>query len=193
MIQLHQYLAGFNHSTWNALVALTPVWGFVAAKTIYSAVKQSDVYYYFDAKHYLAGEITITHKGQRRREDTKPGDEISFKEHSARYQDLGKLIITLSAGAIAFLVNTLVNQKAPTSQAALRLIDVCPIVVGLFGCSIAFIVIFFGLQAIWYEQYSYSANHDSYSAWKYELSSGLGLGGGIAFLAGFGWLAANLF
>jgi hypothetical protein len=86
-----------------------------------------------------------------------------------------------------------VNTKESENQAAHRLIDVCPIVVGIFGCSIAFIVIFSALQAVWYEQYCHSPHHDSYRAWKYDLCTGLGIDGCIAFLAGFGWLAANLF
>lgn len=191
MIQLHEYLTGFNHSVWNVLIALTPVWLLVVVKPIHSAIKRKDVIYHFDPKYYLAGETTVTHLSGRG--SARAGDEASFKDHSARYQDLGKLIVTLSAGAIAFLVNTLVNQKESMNQATHRVIDVCPIVVGFFGCSIAFIVIFSGLQANWYEEYCNSPLHDSYSAWKYDLSTGLGLGGAFAFLAGFGWLAANLF
>jgi hypothetical protein len=194
MIQLHQYLAGFNHSAWNSLVALTPIWVPVVGMTVYSFIWRKEIYYHFDSKYYLARRPKLAsgqEKGAERID--KPSDEMSFKDHSVRYSDLGKLIVTLSAGAIAFLVNALVNAKASDNQAAHRLVDVCPIVVGIFGCSIAFIVIFSALQAFWYEEYCYRPNHDSYKAWKYALCTGLGVDGGLAFLIGFGWLAANLF
>jgi hypothetical protein len=70
---------------------------------------------------------------------------------------------------------------------------VAPIVCGFFGASIALLVAFMILQAIWYEQYCRSPEHDSYKGWKYAFSISLALVGLIAFALGFLWLAANLF
>jgi hypothetical protein len=45
------------------------------------------------------------------------GQYGAFEQHAKRYQELAKLILTLSTASIAFLVNFLVNfRQTPTSE-----------------------------------------------------------------------------
>ena len=126
--------------------------------------------------------------------DARLKDSGDFNSHSNRYQDVAKLPIALAAGAIAFLVNTLTSpadtHPNPYKQ---NLLQVAPIVVGFFGCCIAFLMLFMLSQAWFYEQYSHSATHSTYTRPKYALSMSLGFSGFISFLLAFVWLAANLF
>lgn len=102
-------------------------------------------------------------------------------------------MITLSAGAIAFLINTLVGQKSPLSDFAQRLANCTPIVVGFFGFAIATLIGFMTVQDVWYEEYSHSPDHSTYKAWKYAISTSLGYTGLASFVLGFGWLATSIF
>ena len=135
-------------------------------------------HYLFDPKH---------------NKDDRLKDAGDFGPHSQRYQDLAKLAIALSAGAIAFLINTLVSIKPPISEFDQRIVDVAPIVTGFFGSAIALLILFMLSQTIWYEEYSHSATHSTYKAWKYAVCNALGWSGLVSFLLGFGWLAKNLF
>jgi hypothetical protein len=173
------YFAGFNRSVWHAFWILGP---FVAGAVILLwtfAYRKRNYFFHFDPKN----------NDHQRLKDEK-GD---FNSHSGRYQDLAKLVITLSVGAIAFLINTIAGQKPPLTAFDQRLVDVAPIVVGFFGMSIALCIAFMLLQTVWYEEYSHNASHSTYRAWKYALCNVLGWTGLIAFVLGFVWLAANLF
>jgi hypothetical protein len=165
----------FNGSIWNAPLVLLPIGAVVSLISFYK-VKPGH-HYFFDPKHNC-----------NRLEDA--GD---FGPHCQRYQDLSKLAIALSAGAIAFLINTLVDEKSPTSELTQRVAKVAPIIMGYFGSAIALLIIFMLLQTLWYEEYSHSPTHSTYKAWKYALCNSLGFSGLISFLLGFGWLAVNLF
>lgn len=165
----------FNLSIWHSLLVLAPLGGGVFLQAFLS-IKPGH-HYFFDPKHNRGCEI----------------DDGEFTPHCQRYQDLSKLAIALSAGAIAFLINTLAGQKPPQTEFIIRVTQVAPIVVGFFGAAIALILLFMVLQTYWYEEYCHSPAHDSYSAWKYGLCNSLGWTGLVAFLLGFGWLAENLF
>ena len=168
-------ITGFNTSIWNAFWVLTPIG---IAVFFIAALQVNWKYgYFFDPKHNGTGH-----------EDS--GD---FGPHLQRYQDLAKLVITLSTGAIAFLINALMNQKEPLSGIGARAVQVAPIVSGFFGAAIALLIAFMLLQTVWYEEYTHSLHHSTYKAWKYCLSNALGYTGLLSFLLGFVWLARNLF
>ncbi len=96
------YLKGFNHSVWNTLVDFDPAWRnhFLSLWRIEALLcEKSAYYYYFDAKHNDSQLLK-----------DEGGD---FGPHYSRYSDLAKLLILLSTGIIAFLVNTLANAKDP--------------------------------------------------------------------------------
>ena len=136
-------------------------------------------WYFFDPKH---------NTDQRLKDEG--GD---FEPHAKRYQDLAKLAITLSAGAIAFLINFLASDKADGSAFARKVQLVAPIECGFFGLSIALLVLFMVCQSYLYEAYCHSAEHDTYTRTKYALSLTLGWTGLLSFILGFGWLARNVF
>ena len=173
------FFVGFNHSVWNALWVLCPIGIVAVIVLLVFAICKRQYYFYFDPKDNIHQQL----------KDEK-GD---FNSHSGRYQDLAKLVITLSVGAIAFLVNTWVGQKPPVTVYVEKLTGVTPIVVGFFGAAIALCILFMTLQTVWYEQYCHSPNHNSYRAWKYALCNVFGWTGLVAFVLGVGWLAANLF
>jgi hypothetical protein len=166
----------FNSSIWHALWILLPLGVIVYLVTL--ATLEKGCHYYFDAKH-----------------NDGPGyeDAGNFEPHSARYQDLAKLVITLSSAAIAFLIGVQANNKPPLSEFAQKTEAVAPIVVGFFASSIAFLIFFMVSQNVWYEQYCHSADHSTYKRWKYALSMALGWTGLTSFIVGFVWLARNLF
>jgi hypothetical protein len=166
----------FNESIWHALWVLCPL-GVVVFLFAFCSVKKGH-HYFFDPEHNV---------------DSRLRDAGEFGPHCQRYQDLSKLAIALSAGAIAFLINTLVSQKLPLSDFSQRVAEVAPIVVGFFGAAIALLILFMTLQSLWYEEYCHSPTHSTYKAWKYALCNSLGWSGLVSFLLGFGWLARNLF
>jgi hypothetical protein len=165
---------GFNSSIWDALWVLLPLWAVVLLVT-YVTFRGGE-YYYFDPKH-------------------NPGLENAgdFEPHSKRYQDLAKLVITLSAAAIAFMIGVEANAKPPLSEFAQRTEAVAPIVVGFFASSIAFMIVYMVLETVWYEQYCHSVQHNTYKRWKYALNAAMGWTGLLSFVTGFGWLAWNIF
>ena len=170
------HTTNFNQSIWHVLWILLPL-GAVAFVVAYCTVKRGN-YYFFDPKHSRGDDLS---------------DVGDFGQHSQRYQDLSKLVVALSAGAIAFLVNTLASQKSPTTEFSKRVTEAAPIVVGFFGAAIAFLILFMVLQTTWYEEYCHSSTHSTYKAWKYATCNCLGWSGLAAFLLGFIWLARNLF
>jgi len=169
------FLSNFNGSFWHALWVLSPLTIVVYLICFFSLKK--GCHYFFDPKHNV---------------DPRLKDAGDYERHSARYQDLAKLAITLSAAAIAFLINILITDKPPTVFVQ-RIQQVSPIEFGFFGFCIACLVFFMVLQSIWYEEYSHSPNHSSYKRWKYALSTSLGWTGLLSFVLSFLWLARNLF
>jgi hypothetical protein len=173
------HVFGFNHSLWNALWVLGPVAVLAAGILTVFSVRKNRFFFHFDPKNN-ANQLLKDEEGE-------------FAPHSGRYQDLAKLVITLSVGAIAFLINSMTTQKPPFTDFATKLSDVTPIVIGFFGAAIAALIVFMILQTVWYEEYCHSADHNTYRAWKYALCNVLGWSGMLAFLLGFAWLAANVF
>ncbi len=164
----------FNSSMVNAFWVLLPTGGIFF---IFAFWTMKGPYYFFDPKHNT---------------DPRLKDAGDFETHSGRYQELAKLLVTLSGAAIAFLITMMVNEKAPTPFTQ-RLAAVAPIVVGYFGASIACLILFMLLQTYCYEQYCHSAIHDTYKRWKYALNISLCWTGLFAFVLGFAWLGFNLF
>ena len=143
------------------------------------AVRYKSWFHLFDPKHNLNALLQ------------KEGGE--FGPHWTHYEGLAKLSITLSAGALAFLINIMVNQKPPFSVLAQKTAEVAPIVVGFFGTAIFLLIAFLLWMTYCYEEYCHSPNHDTYRAWKYCITQTLGIIGFLSFLLGFGWLGVNLF
>jgi hypothetical protein len=143
------------------------------------AYRKDGYYYFFDAKHNDSQKLK-----------SENGD---FGPHSQRYNDVAKLIVALSAGVIAFLVNTLANASVQQSDIVKATRAMAPIIVGFFGFSIALLILFMALQAYWYEEYCHTDNHSSYNRWKYATCVTLGWTGMLSFAVGVIWLAANLF
>jgi hypothetical protein len=169
----------FNSSVWHAFIVLCPFGGGMFAFVIYKARRFKNWHHFFDPKHNADSRLK-----------NEGGD---FSPHWSHYEGLAKLAITLSAGAVAFLINTLANEKSPISQFGERLTSVAPIVVGFFGASILLLILFLLWMAYCYEDYCHTPGHDSYSAWKYAVTVSLGVMGFISFICGFGWLGVNLF
>jgi hypothetical protein len=171
------HFAGFNHSVWSAFAVLSIVVLAAGIAVVYAASRRTQWYYRFDPKHNPGLE---KEKGE-------------FSPHFARYLDLAKLVVTLSVGAVAFLINTLTGLKPPLTDFQARVVDVTPIAVGFFSSAIAALIAFMLLQTYFYEEYCSSPKHDSYGAWKNVLCNVLGWTGLVAFVCGFGWTAANVF
>jgi hypothetical protein len=170
---------GFNSSVWNAFIVLSPFGAGMFSFVIYKAWRYNDWHHLFDPKHNKDSRLQ--------------GEGGDFSQHWSHYEGLAKLVVTLSAGALAFLISTVSNQRPPLSQFSQRLTDVTPIVVGFFGASILFLILFLLWMAYRYEDYCHTANHDSYRAWQYAMTVSLGVMGFVAFVCGFGWLGVNLF
>jgi len=168
----------FNSSIWHAFWVLSVPGVGVFTWIIYKAVARKRWFHFFDPKHNT---------------DKRLADAGDFLPHWDHYEGLAKLSITLSAGAIAFLISTLVGQKDTPSDFARRIADVAPIVVGYFGAAIFFLILFLLWMTYCYEEYCHSPVHDTYRAWKYAITQSLGWIGFISFILGFGWIAANLF
>jgi hypothetical protein len=166
-------MTGFNHHIWNVLWILIPLMAAVFGLAFW--VVSGNAFYHMDPKH--SG-------------DKEAGD---FSPHLQRYSDLAKLAITLSAGAIAFLINTLVGQKPPVTEFIQKVEASAPIIVGLFGAAIALLILFLVAMTYTYEEYCHDLTHASYKPWKYAMCNSLGWGGLFAFIFAFGWLAVNLF
>jgi hypothetical protein len=170
----------FNHSIWHAtwILALpSAVIFWLAFRSI--VYKKDGYYYFFDARHNCSLKLQAE------------GGE--FGPHSQRYTDFARLLIALSSGVIAFLVNTLANEKEPPSRILIAIESTTPIVIGFFGSSIALLIFFIGLQAFWYEEYCHSENHNTYNRWKYATIVWLGFTGLLAFAVGVVWFAGFLF
>jgi hypothetical protein len=173
------FFVGFNHSVWHALWIL-PLSGAVYIGAFFSL---ADGYYFFDAKHNPG----------------PPNDESAFRDagdfgpHSQRYQDLAKLLIALSAGVIAFLINTLAGEKTPVAPIVSKIEWSSPIIVGFFGLAIGSLIAFMASQTYWYEAYCQSLKHDTYTRWKYASCITFGVTGLSVFVIGFLWLAVCIF
>ncbi len=170
----------FNDSLWDTLFVLGPLGAGVFLVAFRSIVHAKEGYYYFFDPKHSNSQILQREGGE-------------FGPHSKRYRDLAKLIVALSGGVIAFLVNTLANAGKPTTEIVRAIRITAPIVVGFFGFAIAFLVLFMALQAYWYEEYCSCEKHDSYNRWKYAICVTLGWTGLFSFGVGVFWLAANLF
>jgi hypothetical protein len=151
---------GFNRSVWSALWVIVPMAVAGGGIVLYFAHHHGRTFFVFDPKHNRDSRL----------EDEKG----EFAPHSARYQDLAKLVIALSVGAIALLINFLIGFKPPETDFAAKLINVSPIAVGFFGACVAMLIGFMILQTLWYEEYCHRPRHDSYRAWKYALCNVLG-------------------
>jgi small-conductance mechanosensitive channel len=172
--------SAFNSRVLDAFFVLVPLSLGVFVVSFRSIVHQKEGYYYFfDARHNRSSKLQA--------------EGGIFGPHSKRYNGLAKLVIALSAGAIAFLVNTLASNTSQRTGIIDAVRSTAPIVVGFFGFSIALLILFMAFQASWYEEYCHCEDHNSYNRWKYATCITLGWTGLVSFGVGFVWLAVNLF
>ncbi len=119
-----------------------------------------------------------------------------FEPHANRYQSLAKLIVTLSAATIAYVVNFLVGipkDVSLRSPYSLALESAAPLILCFLAASIFFALLFILLQSYFYEQYCHSINKDTYSGTKYSLSMAVAHSSLFWFFASFAYLAWRLF
>jgi hypothetical protein len=119
-----------------------------------------------------------------------------FEPHAKRYQELARLITTLSTASVAFLFNFLVNIHPNTvlrSEYSFRLEAAAPVAVCCFGVSVLCLITFLLLESYWYEEYSHSEAQDTYMPWKYSTNIAFGYSGLFWFVCGYALLAAGLF
>jgi hypothetical protein len=167
-------LPNFNSHVWDAALILLPAAVIMVLVARHRVAKYK--YYHFDPNRNLGGS----------------SDRGNYEPHFKRYQELAKLAITLSAGAIAFLISQLTADKPP-SVILQHLQASAPIVIGFFGLCIALMIGFMIVQTVWYEEYCHSLKYDSYSKVKFAISSCLGWTGLVSLVLGFTWLGFNLF
>lgn len=171
--------ATFNHHLWSAGFVLIPFLVTAFVYVFYQFKGKTDWYYFFDSRD--------------NNDPVLQAEAGTFETHWSHYEGIAKLSITLSSGAIAFIINVLVNDATLKSSVGQRLLDVAPIVIGYFGSSIFLLLLFLAWMAYWYEDYCHKARHDSYRAWMHATTVSLGLSGFLAFIFAFGWLSENLF
>jgi len=167
----------FSSSIWNVLWILGVPGIVMAGRVLLIAWKKRQWFHFFDPK-----DNTVF-----------PMETGDFKHHWKRYEGLAKLSITLAVGAVAFLINLLVNQNNSPNEFGRKIGQVAPLVIGFFGASIFLLMLFLLWMTYCYEEYTHSLKHDSYRAWKYALTQSLGGMGFIAFLLGFVWLVSYVF
>lgn len=121
----------------------------------------------------------------------KPGE---FEPHAKRYQEIARLVITLSTASAAFIFNFMVNipskgiERGPYSFA----IDAAgKLAIASFAASVFSLLAFMILQTYLYEVYRH--RQGNYTAHRYAASMSFGFSGLFWFLAGYGWLAWAIF
>lgn len=88
-----------------------------------------------------------------------------FEPHLQRYQDLAKLILTLAAATIAFLVNFLTNlpTDGKRNSYSLKLERACDSSIALLGMSAVCAIIFILSANYAYETYCHDAERNTYT------------------------------
>jgi len=123
----------------------------------------------------------------------KPG---GFEPHAKRYQDLARLVITLSTASVAFLVNFLVTipsgTNTPTNRYSLAIAPVAPLAIGAFSLSVLSLIIFLLIENYCYEQYCHSTGKNTYTRKKYAANVAFGYSGLLWFFLGYAILALRL-
>ncbi len=117
-----------------------------------------------------------------------------FETHIQRYQDLAKLLLTLAAGTVAFLVNFLagIPIDGKRSVYSLRLEHACPSSIILLGLSGACAILFLLSENYAYETYCHDEKRDTYTPAWYGFNLALGFSGFIFFLLAYAWLAYRI-
>jgi hypothetical protein len=117
-----------------------------------------------------------------------------FETHIQRYQDLAKLLLTLAAATIAFLVNFLtgIPVDGKRSVYSLRLEKVCPSAITLLGVCAVCAILFLLSENYAYETYCHDEQRDSYTPAWYGFNLALGFSGFLFFLAAYAWLAYRI-
>ena len=103
----------------------------------------------------------------------------AFEPHLKRYQELGRLVLTLATASIAFLLNFLIGQPADRQVTlyGVRLSRVAPWSILFLCASVFFIICFMSLSNYFYESYSHfryvkddlkRPGEGEYKRWKYS-------------------------
>jgi len=122
-------------------------------------------------------------------------EEGGFESHLQRYSDLAKLLLTLAAATVAFLVNFLANisSEGKRSIYSVKLESACAPSIWFLGASAACSIIFMLSENYAYEAYCQSSNRDTYSPAWYAFNVALGFCGFGYFLVAYAVLAFKIF
>ena len=127
--------------------------------------------------------------------DFDPGGRSGeFEKHAARYQSIAKLVLTLAAASVAFLLNFLVNidPLKPRNGYSVKLESASPAIITFLCLSVACGLSFLLCQALFYEDYvhaKYPANQsksrETYTAARYAWNLTLAASGLLYFLIAY--------
>jgi len=126
----------------------------------------------------------------------------AFEPHAKRYQDLAKLILTLSTASIAFLVNFLVNlnPNAVRSAYSIRLEVASAWVIAFLCLSAISLLLFLLFENLFYEDYVHSKytahprhSRETYTGARYAVNLTFGWTGLLWFFVAYAILAYRLF
>jgi hypothetical protein len=131
------------------------------------------------------------------------GEFGAFEPHAKRYQDLAKLILTLSTASIAFVVNFLVGLTADAktrSPYSLRLEAASPWVIAFLCLSTVSLLLFLLFENLFYEDYVHSKytrnpsdSKETYTGRRYALNLTFAWTGLLWFFVAYMILAYRLF
>lgn len=117
-----------------------------------------------------------------------------FEPHARRYQDLAKLLLTIAAATIAFLVNFLasIHVDEKRSPYSLALESACPFSICLLGLSALCAILFLFSENYAYETYCHDPNRNTYTPGWYALNLSLAFFGFLFFFLGYAFLAFRI-
>jgi hypothetical protein len=131
------------------------------------------------------------------------GEFGAFEPHAKRYQDLAKLVLTLSTASTAFLANFLVSLSADLKTRnpySLRLEAASPWVIAFLCLSAVSLLLFMLFENLFYEDYVHCRytrqpcdSKETYTGARYALNLTFGWTGLLWFLVAYATLAYQLF
>jgi hypothetical protein len=126
---------------------------------------------------------------------TKKAVPGGFEPHMRRYQDLAKLLLTLAAATIAFLVNFLagIPVGGKRNVYSLGLEKACPCSIALLGLSAICAILFLLSENYAYETYCHDPMRDTYKPSWYAFNLSLAFWGFVSFFLAYAWLALRVF
>jgi hypothetical protein len=124
------------------------------------------------------------------------GKDGAFEPRAKRYQEIAKLVLTLSTASIAFIVNFLVGLPADIrtrGRYSIAIEAASPLAITFLCVSVLSALLFLLSLSSAYERYSHSPDKDTYGGNWYALNYTLGYPGLLWFFFAYAWLAHGLF